>query len=586
MYKHIFSRGIIVLIAGTLAWATVAQAQTTWYVDDDAAPGGSGTSWTAPFDDLQDALDAAGTSDSIHVAGGTYVPTELFDPNDPNPTDPRNATFLLSGGIEVYGGYAGSANPGNPGERDIDAYETILSGDLAGNDGPDFANNEENAYHVVYAIGIDVAARLDGCTITAGNANHADAPHRDGGGMTVFEGATLTVATCTFRENFGYMGGGLYTNESDPTLISCAFEGNVSEWGGGVNNSTSNATYIGCTFTGNSTTGDGGGMRNIINANPTLVDCTFNDNSADVIGGGLINRDGCSPTVVGCVFSGNSSVTAGGGMASYTNSSPTVVNCVFRDNVATTHGAGVFNRENSNAVLTNCLFIGNSAILNGGGMINRVGSAAVLTNCTFSGNSAVAGGAIFNAGSVPTVTNCVLWGDTPDEVAVGSGDQPVITYSDVQGGWTGTGNINADPSFTADHHLSAGSPCIDAADDFAVPADVADLDDDGDTAERTPLDLDYSARFVDDPDTTDTGVPDPPNHPEVVDMGAYEFGAEECFGDLDGDGDVDLADLAQLLGNYGETTGMTYEDGDLDGDGDVDLADLAALLGVYGTTCP
>ena len=56
-------------------------------------------------------------------------------------------------------------------------------------------------------------------------------------------------------------------------------------------------------------------------------------------------------------------------------------------------------------------------------------------------------------------------------------------------------------------------------------------------------------------------------------------------GDLDGDNDIDLADLAQLLSNYGMTSGAIYEDGDLDGDGDVDLADLAALLSVYGTTC-
>ena len=59
-----------------------------------------------------------------------------------------------------------------------------------------------------------------------------------------------------------------------------------------------------------------------------------------------------------------------------------------------------------------------------------------------------------------------------------------------------------------------------------------------------------------------------------------------CFGDFDGDSDIDLADLAQLLGSYGETTGMTYDDGDLDDDGDVDIADLAALLGVYGDICP
>jgi hypothetical protein len=62
-------------------------------------------------------------------------------------------------------------------------------------------------------------------------------------------------------------------------------------------------------------------------------------------------------------------------------------------------------------------------------------------------------------------------------------------------------------------------------------------------------------------------------------------GEPECPGDLDHDGDVDLADLAQLLAHYGITSGATYEDGDLDGDGDVDLADLATLLSHYGETC-
>jgi hypothetical protein len=69
---------------------------------------------------------------------------------------------------------------------------------------------------------------------------------------------------------------------------------------------------------------------------------------------------------------------------------------------------------------------------------------------------------------------------------------------------------------------------------------------------------------------------------------AYVFevpAGPECLGDLDGDNDRDLNDLAQLLSNYGTTSGAAYEDGDLDGDEDVDLNDLSTMLAVYGTSC-
>ncbi len=63
------------------------------------------------------------------------------------------------------------------------------------------------------------------------------------------------------------------------------------------------------------------------------------------------------------------------------------------------------------------------------------------------------------------------------------------------------------------------------------------------------------------------------------------YWTEPCPGDLDGDGDIDLSDLAQLLAHYGTTAGAGFTQGDQDSDGDVDLTDLAALLGVYGTMC-
>jgi len=115
------------------------------------------------------------------------------------------------------------------------------------------------------------------------------------------------------------------------------------------------------------------------------------------------------------------------------------------------------------------------------------------------------------------------------------------------------------------------------------------------SASATQLDVSAASPFVDD--TTADGVtyfywvkahndePCTDSDFSNSDSG-YSSCGNDCPGDLDGDNDVDLSDLAQLLGNYGTTSGAAYEQGDLDGDGDVDLADLAALLGVYGVPCP
>lgn len=122
-----------------------------------------------------------------------------------------------------------------------------------------------------------------------------------------------------------------------------------------------------------------------------------------------------------------------------------------------------------------------------------------------------------------------------------------------------------------------GSPCMDAGDNMAVPADEADLDGDGDTTERTPFDLERAPRFVDDPSTEDTGVPDPPDYVAVVDMGAYEYQPSNP-GDFDDDGDVDLDDYSTLATCMTGPNGGVPPDchpADLDQDDDVDLQDMA-----------
>ncbi|MCH8819532.1 MAG: TonB C-terminal domain-containing protein, partial [Acidobacteria bacterium] len=123
----------------------------------------------------------------------------------------------------------------DPDARDIELYETILSGDLLGNDGPDFKNNEENSYHVVRGNAIDETAVLDGFAITAGNA---DGPGDQGGGGGMFNttSASPTVANCVFvanSANFG--GGGMYNRDhSSPLVTGCAFIENTTLLVGGA----------------------------------------------------------------------------------------------------------------------------------------------------------------------------------------------------------------------------------------------------------------------------------------------------------------------------------------------------------------
>jgi len=483
--------------AGVTAYELDSEAPTELYVDCDARGANDGSSWEDAFTELREGLSfAAGTFwvKEIRVAQGIYKPAPPPGPPLPPTAAPtggsnsegsevtagdRTATFQLINGIAIKGGYAGFGQP-DPNARDIDAYETILSGDLYGNDGPDFANNGENSYHVVTGSGTDETAVLDGFIITAGNANspsYTD-PNSKGGGMFNDTGSP-TLSNCTFIGNAArWNGGGMYNRLCNSMLSNCTFSGNSAGTpsgghGGGIYNYRSSPTLTNCTFSGN-WAGQGGGMSNMCYSSPTISSCIFSNNSAN-FGAGMGAKDCSSIAVTRCTFSGNSAGGRGGG-AEYINSSPT---------------------------LTNCIFVGNSAASRYGGAISVMNtSTPTVTNCTFVANSAPEGRALAcdsheQRPSDLRVTNSILW-DGGDEVVNKDGSTITITYSDVQNGYFGTGNIYANPRFVApiigDYHLLLDSPCINAGDPNYV-------------AEPNETDLDGNPRVIGG----------------RIDMGAYEY---------------------------------------------------------------
>ncbi|MHC4741339.1 MAG: right-handed parallel beta-helix repeat-containing protein [Planctomycetota bacterium] len=458
---------LLSLLAFFLVIAPFASAGKTIYVDADVAPGGDGTSWARAFRYLQDALAAADANDEVRVAQGTYVP----DQNSLNPTGSgdRKAAFRLISGVAVCGGYAGCGEP-DPNDRNVESCQTILSGDLNGDDGPGFANNSENSYHVITAGGTGRNTTVDGFTITAGNAD------------------------CPYPRN---RGGGMYNDAGNPTVTNCVFSGN--NLGGMYNNNGSSPIVRNCVFAVNNV----GGMYNKNMSSPSVINCTFSGNTGGA-GGGILNRDYSSPIVDGCTFKGNLVSGNGGGMCnSYDSCNSVVANCTFIGNSAA-GGGGAMHNYHSSPTITNCMFIANSAHYDGGAVWNGHGVVSMITNCVFTDNQAGdTGGGIFCwYETSPTLSNCILWGNTAGEgpqIAL-DGGYLYVGYCNVEGGkwdvlldneeddsilyWL-DGNIDSDPYFAdADndnYHLKsqAGrwepnerrwttdevtSPCIDAGD--------------------------------------------------------------------------------------------------------------------------
>ncbi|UCD75742.1 MAG: right-handed parallel beta-helix repeat-containing protein [Phycisphaerales bacterium] len=483
----------------------------------------------------------------------------------------------------------------------------------------------------VYATVAEVT--LTDCAL---DRNEAMSPDDGGGGAMSVSESDLTLTECTFGSNVAQLfGGALYNADGDATLTDCSFSGNSTEVyyhievvGGGAIANVLNAemNLTGCTFDQNTSDQDGGAVLNVDGSTAIISDCIFLANQtlcAWGSGGAIRSAYAGAIQVNDCTFTENYS-PGGGAIAGYSSDFATVIaRCRFEQNDASPAYSGAITIRDCEFQIEDCIFIENTGGRGGAVYLSAPDTTpSVIANCRFHGNSALDGAALEILDDIMVVNclftandghaavyvedghsvfaNCTIWASTgyglaldPDYSSIEveldnsilwgnlSGQIDLtwpytvtVRYCDVEGGWDGEGNIDADPLFADpygpdsapgteddDLRLLPGSPCIDAAMNTAVPSEV-------------DTDLDGNPRFIDDPDTADTGVGYP-----CVDMGAYEY--QSCKEDINRDGVVDIDDLFEILGHWREGPGIY----DVNSDGTVDIDDIFAVLAAWGP-CP
>jgi len=418
-----------------------------------------------------------------------------------------------------------------------------------------------------------------------------------------------TLTDCTFSENVAYRGefctiggGGMYNLYSSPTLTNCTFRRNSAlgwggswgdTWGGGMLNSYSIVTLMYCDFTENSG-GFGGGMCNGDSSTANLTDCTFSRNSG-YSGGGIYNGeiyDGQSTlTLNNCIFSENSAMAGGGvyntsnsvtvincsfignvayasgneygyGGGMYTSGNATIIDCIFSQNLAKHSGGGMY--AIGEPTVTNCIFSGNSAVNYGGGIYCRPWRST-LTNCTFAGNLAQDGKALacvlgFISSGKAQGINCILW-DGGDEIFKQGNIKIDFTYSNIESGWAGEGNIDKDPCFAEPGYWDPNGTPQDPNDDFWVDGDYHLKSQAGrwDVNEGRWTKDDKTSLCIDAGDPSSPIGLEPFPNGGIINIGTYGrtaeasksyFGEPFCetivAGDINGDCKVDFKDFALM----------------------------------------
>lgn len=252
----------------------------------------------------------------------------------------------------------------------------------------------------------------------------------------------------------------------------------------------------------------GGGGIWCLSSSPAIRNNIITDNISDWNGGGILCEDQASPLIKGNIISNNEAYYAagGGGIACVFDSSPVISNNIISGNLAYEVGGGICCSDSS-PVISNNIIYGNTADLSGGGIhchdsspviINNIilwnhtnygggGISCYYASATITNNTIVENRGYFLSGGIechyapsPTITNTILW-NRGSEIDIYESN-PTVTYCNVEGGWSGEGNIDADPLFVQptgdDYHLTFNSPCKDAGDNSAAVLPSEDCEGD------------------------------------------------------------------------------------------------------------
>ncbi len=302
-------------------------------------------------------------------------------------------------------------------------------------------------------------------------------------------GDTVRVSPGTYLENLDFLGKAITVVSSQGPTVTTIDGMNNATVVTFQNGETLSSVLRGFTITHGSALA-GAGIR-CDSASPTITNNTIVNNQAFVVGphayygyGGGVYLKSSSAELSSNLISGNRSGNRGGGVHSQ-DSSPVLIGNAISNNSAVRSGGGVTVEAGSALLLNNTITrnlaegfrnLPYTAFPGRGGGLNCDGDASLVINNTIAYNTATGvqgpayyypgeGGGLWVRSSTVTVANTTLWSDSPDEIF----GTPTVRFSDIQGGYSGTGNINSDPLFlngaVDDYRLSCLSPCVDSGTD-------------------------------------------------------------------------------------------------------------------------